>query len=73
MLSPLLRRYTWNSTWLYNVRIFIALCGTAALPWWLNDVKLTIPLTLDGATLTRIISQIQWSQNAVTVRNLGTV
>lgn len=46
MLSPLLRRYTWNSNWLYNVRIFIALCGTAALPWWLGDVKLTIPLTL---------------------------
>ncbi|HCM9487469.1 MULTISPECIES: YccS family putative transporter [Enterobacter cloacae complex] len=46
MLSPLLRRYTWNSNWLYNVRIFIALCGTVALPWWLNDVKLTIPLTL---------------------------
>ena len=46
MLSPLLRRYTWNSIWLYNVRIFIALCGTVALPWWLNDVKLTIPLTL---------------------------
>ncbi|WP_054179103.1 YccS family putative transporter [Trabulsiella odontotermitis] len=46
MLSPLLRRYTWNSSWLYNVRIFIALCGTTALPWWLGDVKLTIPLTL---------------------------
>ena len=46
MLSPLLRRYTWNSNWLYNVRIFIALCGTVALPWWLSDVKLTIPLTL---------------------------
>ncbi|KAE9861858.1 TIGR01666 family membrane protein, partial [Escherichia coli] len=46
MLSPLLRRYTWNSIWLYNVRIFITLCGTVALPWWLNDVKLTIPLTL---------------------------
>ena len=46
MLSPLLRRYTWNSTWLYNVRIFLALCGAAALPWWLGDVKLTIPLTL---------------------------
>jgi uncharacterized membrane protein (TIGR01666 family) len=46
MLSPLLRRYTWNSAWLYNVRIFIALCGSAALPWWLGDVKLTIPLTL---------------------------
>ncbi|MDX6022741.1 YccS family putative transporter [Scandinavium sp. V105_16] len=46
MLSPILRRYTWNSAWLYNARIFIALCGTAALPWWLGDVKLTIPLTL---------------------------
>ncbi|MCS5448540.1 YccS family putative transporter [Enterobacter huaxiensis] len=46
MLSPLLRRYTWNSNWLYNVRIFIALCGTVALPWLLSDVKLTIPLTL---------------------------
>lgn len=46
MLSPLIRRYTWNSAWLYNVRIFIALCGTAALPWVLGEVKLTIPLTL---------------------------
>ncbi|MFG6656966.1 YccS family putative transporter [Scandinavium sp. M-37] len=46
MLSPILRRYTWNSAWLYNARIFIALCGTAALPWWLGEVKLTIPLTL---------------------------
>lgn len=46
MLSPLLRRYTWNSTWLYNARIFIALIGTTALPWWLGDARLTIPLTL---------------------------
>lgn len=46
MLSPFLRRYTWNSAWLYNVRIFIALCGTVALPWHLGEVKLTIPLTL---------------------------
>lgn len=46
MLSPLLRRYTCNSAWLYNARIFIALVGTCALPWWLGDVKLTIPLTL---------------------------
>lgn len=46
MFSPLLRRYAWNTTWLYNFRIFIALCGTTALPWWLGDVKLTIPLTL---------------------------
>lgn len=35
--------------------------------------NVTIPLAVDGITLTRIISQIQWSQNAVTVRNLGTV
>lgn len=46
MLNPLLRRYVWNSAWLHNVRIFIALSGTAALPWWLGEVKLTIPLTL---------------------------
>lgn len=46
MLNPVIRRYTWNSAWLYNVRIFIALCGTTALPWWLGEVKLTIPLTL---------------------------
>lgn len=46
MLSPLLRRYTWNSAWLYNARIFIALCGTTAFPWWIGEVKLTIPLTL---------------------------
>lgn len=43
---PLLRRYTWNSAWLYNIRIFIALTGTVVLPWWLDDVRLTIPLTL---------------------------
>ena len=46
MLSPLLPRYTWNSAWLYNVRIFIALCGTTLFPWWIGEVKLTIPLTL---------------------------
>ena len=51
MLSPLLRRYTWNSTWLYYVRIFIALSGTTALPRWLGDLKLTIPLTLGSWTL----------------------
>ncbi|MBZ7118238.1 TIGR01666 family membrane protein [Klebsiella variicola] len=46
MISPLLRRYTWNSAWLYNVRIFIVLCGTTLFPWWIGEVKLTIPLTL---------------------------
>ncbi len=33
----------------------------------------TIPLTLDGNTLARVLAEIQWSQNAVFVRNLGTV
>lgn len=56
MLSPLLKRYTWNSAWLYYARIFIALCGTTAFPWWLGDVKLTIPLTLGmvAAALTNL-------------------
>ncbi|MTD40491.1 TIGR01666 family membrane protein [Erwinia sp. CPCC 100877] len=45
-LSPLLRRYTWNSTWLYNLRIFIALSGATFVPWWINEIKLTIPITL---------------------------
>ena len=31
----------------------------------------TIPLSVDGAALTKVISRIQWSQNAVTVRNMG--
>ena len=28
-------------------------------------------VTMDGVTLARVLSQIQWSQNAVYVRNLG--
>ena len=28
---------------LYNVRIFIALCGTTLFPRWIGEVKLTIP------------------------------
>lgn len=43
---PLLQRYTWSSAWLYNLRILIALAGTAVLPWWLGEVRLTLPLTL---------------------------
>lgn len=34
-------------------------------------LDVTIPLTIDGAVLTRIIAQLQWNQNTVTVRNLG--
>ncbi|WP_036108737.1 YccS family putative transporter [Mangrovibacter sp. MFB070] len=45
-ISQWLRRYTWKSSWLYNLRIFVALLGAAAFPWWLGEVRLTIPLTL---------------------------
>lgn len=34
--------------------------------------NVTISLTIDGTTLARILAEIQWSQNAVFVRNLGT-
>ena len=34
--------------------------------------NVTIPLTLDGNTLARVLAEIQWSQNAAFVRNLGT-
>lgn len=45
MLSPLLKRYTEQRLAVLRA-YFIALCGTTAFPWWLGDVKLTIPLTL---------------------------
>lgn len=41
-----LRRYIYNSSLLYHVRIFIALVGVTAVPWWIDQPKLTIPLTL---------------------------
>lgn len=44
--APGLRRYAYNSNVLYNIRIFIALTGAAAVPWWLGLPTLTIPLTL---------------------------
>ena len=37
-----------------------------------RSINVTIPLTIDGHTLARILSEIQWTQNAVFVRNLGT-
>ena len=33
----------------------------------------TIPLSIDGVPLTKVISRIQWNQNKVTVRNAGAV
>jgi uncharacterized membrane protein (TIGR01666 family) len=41
-----LRRYIYNSSLLYHARIFIALVGVTAVPWWVEQPKLTIPLTL---------------------------
>ncbi|AJI95187.1 integral membrane, YccS/YhfK family protein [Yersinia ruckeri] len=41
-----LRRYAYNSSFLYYVRIFIALTGATIVPWWIEQPKLTIPLTL---------------------------
>lgn len=34
-------------------------------------LDVTIPLTIDGNILTRVIAQLQWNQNTVTIRNLG--
>ncbi len=45
-LSSGMRGLAFNSRWRYNLRIFIALGGAAALPWWLDMTMLTIPLTL---------------------------
>ncbi|KAA9001157.1 TIGR01666 family membrane protein [Affinibrenneria salicis] len=41
-----IRRYIYNSSWLYNIRIFIALSVAAAIPWWLDQPTMTIPVTL---------------------------
>ena len=57
----------------FDLDMNTALSGVSGTTATAQLFNVTIPLTLDGATLTRIISQIQWSQNAVTVRNLGTV
>lgn len=41
-----LPRYAFNSTWMYNIRITLALAGTTVVPWWLHQITWTIPLTL---------------------------
>lgn len=43
---PAWRRYLFNSSLRYLLRIFLALSGCAAFPWWLQQVEWTIPLTL---------------------------
>ncbi|NUA43023.1 Inner membrane protein YccS [Dickeya solani] len=42
-VSTSLRRVIYNSSWLYNLRILIALSGVAFLPWWLGVPTSTIP------------------------------
>lgn len=44
---------------------------TPAIKTRTQTIDVTIPLTIDGVTLARVLSQIQWSQNAVYVRNRG--
>ena len=36
-----------------------------------QNFDITIPLSIDGVPLTKVISRIQWNQNKVTVRNAG--
>lgn len=38
-----------------------------------DSLNVTIPLTIEGATLARVLARIQWNQNNAYVRNLGTV
>ena len=57
----------------FAVDMQASVMGTDKMGAAAQAFNITIPLAVDGITLTRIISQIQWSQNAVTVRNLGTV
>ncbi|ORM64477.1 TIGR01666 family membrane protein [Pantoea rodasii] len=40
------RRYLFNSSLRYLLRIFFSLAGCAAVPWWLQQIEWTIPLTL---------------------------
>lgn len=41
-----LRKATYNTTFMYNIRMIIAFSGTAFVPYFLGNQLLTIPLTL---------------------------
>lgn len=45
-ISHKLRRYSYNSALMYNLRMLLAFCGTTLFPWWLGEQHLTIPLSL---------------------------
>lgn len=57
----------------FDLDMNTAVTGADGLAPSVQTLDVTIPLTMDGTTLTKIISQLQWSRNAVTVRNLGVV
>ena len=57
----------------FNLDMSTAISGVNGLNAAAQTFNVTIPLALDGVTLTRIVSQIQWSQNVVTVRNMGVI
>ena len=42
-------------------------------PGQTQTFDVTIPLTIDGITLTKVVSRIQWNQNKVMVRNAGAI
>ncbi|MEG1447375.1 MAG: phage tail protein, partial [Ruthenibacterium sp.] len=56
----------------FNVDMHGAMAGLDGLSPTAQTFNVTIPLMMDGTILTRIISQIQWNQNTISVRNLGT-
>lgn len=64
MTTALPRRMDLNTA-LYDIDT------TPAIKTRTQTIDVTIPLTIDGVTLARVLSQIQWSQNAVYVRNRG--
>ena len=58
-----------------KIDVAASLTGVGAVPQGqqAQAFNVTIPLTIDGSTLARILAEIQWTQNAVYVRNLGTI
>ena len=41
-----IKQATYNTTFMYNVRMLLAFAGTAFVPYFLNYQLVTIPLTL---------------------------
>ena len=52
---------------------FVIETGDNNHPWLVHAPTMRVPLTIDGITLTKVVSRIQWNQNKVTVRNAGAI